>query len=60
MTQIPVSASPEIERLQVRIRRYEEAIRLLELELSETQRLVGQAVGRLATILDRYRRRPLL
>jgi hypothetical protein len=37
---IPPTADAEIERLRVAIRRHEETIRLLELELSETRRLL--------------------
>jgi hypothetical protein len=37
---IPPTADAEIEWLRVAIRRHEETIRLLELELSETRRLL--------------------
>lgn len=51
-SRIPASASPEIEILRASIRRHEETIRLLEIELSETRRVLEQKIERLIRLLE--------
>ncbi len=51
---IPPAADAEIEWLRVAIRRHEETIRLLKLELSEARRLLEKKIEHLARLVERW------